>query len=164
MHSWDFSQKPGVSPSRASLRLWLRLLKAQRRIEGRLRERLRDEFNSTLPRFDVLAALSGAAEGLRMSELSRILKVSNGNVTGIVNRLVADGYVMRARVENDRRATSVRLTGAGEAHFDILAAAHEGWVSDLLARFGTEEKEMLSHTLDRLNSGLAAAVKMERDQ
>lgn len=164
MYKRELLKKPATSPSRSSLRLWLRLLKAQRRIEGRLRERLRDEFGSTLPRFDVLAALSGATEGLRMSELSGVLKVSNGNVTGIVDRLVADGYVTRGPVENDRRATRVRLTGAGEQHFEILAAAHEGWVSDLLARFGTEEKELLSHTLDRLNAGLAATTKKERDQ
>lgn len=146
---------PRAASSKASLRLWLKLLKAQRRIEAKLRERLRQEFGSTLPRFDVLAALSSTKQGLRMSELSGILKVSNGNVTGIVDRLVADGYVERAPVENDRRATRVCLTGAGEQHFDILAAAHEGWLVALLARFGGEATETLSRTLDKLNADLA---------
>ncbi len=162
MNKQDIVHDAGASSSKASLRLWLRLLKVQRRIEGRLRVRLRDEFNSTLPRFDVLAALSSAAEGLRMSELSGVLKVSNGNVTGIVDRLVADGHVVRGPVENDRRATKVCLTGAGEQHFNTLASAHEGWLSDLLARFDTEEKEILSHTLDRLNTDLVTPT--EQDQ
>lgn len=157
----DLMRRSGAS-SKASLRLWLRLLKVQRRIEGRLRERLRDEFGSTLPRFDVLAALSSAAEGLRMSDLSGILKVSNGNVTGIIDRLVADGYVMRGTVANDRRATKVCLTGAGEQHFNILATAHEGWLSDLLARFDIEEMEILSHTLDRLDVDLV--IPTDQDQ
>jgi DNA-binding MarR family transcriptional regulator len=161
MNQQDIVRSPGVS-SKANLRLWLRLLKVQRRIEGRLRERLRDEFGSTLPRFDVLAALSSAGKGLRMSELSGILKVSNGNVTGIVDRLVTDGYVKRGPDENDRRATNVCLTKAGEQHFDILAVAHEGWLSDLLARFDTEEKEFLSHTLDRLDADLV--MQTEQDQ
>ncbi len=161
MNRQDIVRDPEASSSKTDLRLWLRLLKVQRRIEGRLRERLRDEFNSTLPRFDVLAALSSAEEGLRMSELSGILKVSNGNVTGIVDRLVADGYVIRSPVDNDRRATRVCLTGAGKQYFDVLAIAHEGWLSDLLARFDIGEKKILSPMLDRLNTDLVTMTEQD---
>ena len=117
--------------SKERLRLWLGMLKVTRLIEAELRERLRAE-GSTLPRFDVLAALARAEKGLRMSELSGVLKVSNGNVTGIVDRLVAEGHIMRHAVEGDRRATVVRLTRKGREHFAGLAAAHEAWVDELL--------------------------------
>ena len=85
--------------SKERLRLWIRMLRASRTIEAELRERLRQEFDTTLPRFDVMAALYRAPEGMLMSSLSRFLLVSNGNVTGIVDRLVSEGLVTRARQE-----------------------------------------------------------------
>lgn len=118
--------------SKQRLRVWLRLLRTTRRIETRLREKLRTEHGTTLPRFDVLAALFREEKGLRMSELSSELKVSNGNVTGIVERLVADGLIVRTAVEGDRRAMLVRLTKKGRDDFARLAGVHESWVDDLL--------------------------------
>ena len=101
-------KKPEVEASKERLRLWLRLLSAQRSIENEVRERLRVEHDTTLPRFDVMAALYRSEQGLKMSELSGELKVSNGNVTGIVDRLVNDGMIMRAPVPGDRRAMLVQ--------------------------------------------------------
>ena len=122
----------GSAASKARLRVWLRVLKVSRLIERELRERLRVEFDTTLPRFDVMAALHRAEKGLNMSELSGVLRVSNGNVTGIVDRLVADGLIVRVPVEGDRRAMIVRLTAKGRAHFAELAKGHEDWVNELL--------------------------------
>jgi DNA-binding MarR family transcriptional regulator len=42
-----------------------------------------------------------------------VLRVSNGNVTGIVDRLAEEGFVERVPVEGDRRANLVRLDAAG---------------------------------------------------
>ena len=101
--------------SKARLRLWLRLLRVTRTMEAEIREALRREHDTTLPRFDVMAALSRTETGLKMSELSGQLRVSNGNVTGIVDRLVQDGSVERLAVPGDRRAMQVRLTPSGRA-------------------------------------------------
>ena len=119
--------------SKARLRLWLRLLKATSGIETEIRRRLRDECDTTLPRFDVLSALSRYPEGLKMSEISALLKVSNGNVTGIVERLVEDGLALRLAVPGDRRANRVTLTADGHNVFADLAAKHETWINDLMA-------------------------------
>jgi DNA-binding MarR family transcriptional regulator len=134
------------------LRLWLRLLRGTRIIEGELRERFKREFGSTLPRFDVLAALYRAPDGMLMSDLSRFLLVSNGNVTGIVDRLVADGLVVRAKREGDRRASIVRLTEQGIAAFERMARAHEGWIAELLGSVGEEEARRLSGMLRAFRS------------
>lgn len=134
--------------SKARLRLWLRLLKATRAVEAALRERMREAHGSTLPRFDVMAALQRNQGGLRMSALSAALRVSNGNVTGIVERLAAEGLVERRAVAGDRRAAEVRLTPAGEAAFARMAAEHERWVDELLAGVGAEEAEALAARLD----------------
>ena len=136
--------------SKQRLRVWLRLLSAQRGMESYLREKMRLTYDSTLPRFDVLSALDRHRPGLRMSDLSAKLKVSNGNVTGIVDRLAADGQVERVSVDGDRRAMRVRLTPAGIARFAEMAAQHEIWVDQFLATHDAQELRTLVTLLARV--------------
>lgn len=137
-----------ASASKARLRLWLKLLKATKHVEAELRENFRTGFDTTLPRFDVMAALYRVEPGLKMSELSSVLRVSNGNVTGIVDRLVDDGILVRVPVDNDRRATTVRLTKAGREQFETMAASHEGWIDSLLDGIDVSEVQHLSDQLE----------------
>jgi len=137
-----------VSASKARLRLWLKLLKATKHVEAELRENFRTGFDTTLPRFDVMAALYRVEPGLKMSELSSVLRVSNGNVTGIVDRLVDDGIIVRVPVDNDRRATTVRLTEAGREQFEFMATSHEGWIDSLLDGIDVSEVQHLSDQLE----------------
>jgi DNA-binding MarR family transcriptional regulator len=125
--------------SKDKLRVWLRMLRATRLIEADLRERLRTEFDSTLPRFDVMATLARTEEGLTMTHLSRELLVSNGNVTGIVERLVAEKLVVRVGDATDKRKTRVRLTLKGLRGFEVMARAHEAWVSDCLEQLSPSD-------------------------
>ncbi|TNF57618.1 MAG: MarR family transcriptional regulator [Rhodobacteraceae bacterium] len=136
--------------SKARLRLWLRLLRVTREVEGELREKLRRDHATTLPRFDVMAALSRNPEGLKMSELSGVLRVSNGNVTGIIERLVEEGHVLRAVVDGDRRAFSVRLTEAGRAEFARQAAEHEAWIDAALSAISPEDAGEITRRLGAL--------------
>jgi len=133
--------------SKARLRLWIRLLRATRVVEAQTRELFKRKFNATVPRFDVMAALSRKPEGMLMSEISRFLLVSNGNVTGIVERLVKDGFIARSRRNGDRRTSFVRLTARGRAAFGEMSAAHEGWIDQLLGGFTAREAERLSGKL-----------------
>lgn len=132
------------------LRTWIRMLRTTRTIEARLREFLRANHDTTLPRFDVLAALYRAEEGLRMSALSKRLLVSNGNVTGIVDRLVNDDLVKRIDVEKDRRSTLVRLSPKGRASFARMADEHAALVSELFSDLGDGDMEVLSDIFGRL--------------
>ncbi|MCT7377225.1 MarR family winged helix-turn-helix transcriptional regulator [Chelativorans salis] len=134
------------------LRLWIRMLRTTRIVEAELRERLKREFDSTLPRFDVMSALYREREGMLMSDLSRFLLVSNGNVTGIIDRLVADGYVTRTKREGDKRTSVVRLTPAGMGAFKKMAAAHESWIAELLGGVDTFEVHRLSEMLHAFRS------------
>ena len=133
--------------SKKRLRLWLSMLRTARRIELILRERLKTEFDATLPRFDVMAVLDRCEGGMTMTKLSQRLMVSNGNVTGIVDRLEEDGHVKRVTNERDRRATLVALTGNGRAIFQEMAAAHEAWIDELLGIYDAEEVEALTALL-----------------
>ena len=136
--------------SKQRLRLWLRLLRSSRAIEAQLRERLRTKFSITLPQFDVMAALARSDEGMSMTELSRQLMVSNGNVTGIIDRLVAEKLVLRQAPANDRRSFIVRLTQKGASRFSAIAKAHEGWIDEMLVEFGSVEAESIISQLDGL--------------
>lgn len=143
----------GISKdNKERLRLWIRMLRAARSIEAELRERLRREFDTTLPRFDVMAALYRTSDGMLMSGLSSFLLVSNGNVTGIVDRLVSEGLVERARRNGDRRTSVVKLTEAGRAQFKAMAAAHEAWIGELLAGVGEDDTKRLAAMLKSFSS------------
>lgn len=134
--------------SKDRLRLWLKVLKATRAVESEIRENLRTDFATTLPRFDVMAALMQHEDGLKMSELSGVLKVSNGNVTGIVERLVEDGHVLREKVAGDRRASRVRLTDQGREEFTRQAAAHEAWIDRMFQDVSLEDAQRVAAALD----------------
>lgn len=140
---------------RIELRVWLRLLTCANLIEGEVRRKLRADFDTTLPRFDLLAQLDRAPEGLTMGALSRRLMVSNGNVTGLIDRAVADGLVERRPAPGDRRAQLVRLTRAGKRAFDAMTPAHAGWVNQMLGGVGRADMAALLDLLGTLKQSLA---------
>ena len=141
------------------LRLWLRLLACANLIEGEVRRRLRLSFNTTLPRFDLLAQLERAGpEGLTLGEVSRRMMVSNGNVTGIAARLVAEGLVARRANPADRRAGTLNLTPRGRREFARQSAAHEEWIAELLAGLTSADQAALHRLLGRTKAGARAAV------
>ncbi len=148
LHPGMLDDDSGDDAEKKRLRLWLRLLKVSRHIESELRERLRQQFGSTLPRFDVLAALYRCEDGLKMSELSSALRVSNGNVTGIIERLVGEGLVVREAIPGDRRAMRVRLTSDGRGDFAHMAAVHRGWINELLAGIDAADADLICQLLE----------------
>jgi DNA-binding MarR family transcriptional regulator len=123
-----------------ALRLWLRLLTCTQLVEKQVRTNLRERFETTLPRFDLMAQLERAPDGLKMNELSRRMMVTGGNVTGITDQLVAEGLVERIEVEGDRRAYRVCLTAKGRKQFHDMARQHEDWILEAFS--GLTDKEI----------------------
>ncbi len=141
-----------------ALRIWLRLLTCTQLIEREVRSRLRERFGTTLPRFDLMAQLERHPEGLKMNELSRLLMVTGGNVTAIVDQLEKEGLVERLAEPSDRRASRIRLTRAGERSFAEMAGAHEQWVVELLGGLTRREHEELLKLLAKLKVGAMEVV------
>ncbi|HZT02509.1 MAG TPA: MarR family transcriptional regulator [Steroidobacteraceae bacterium] len=137
-----------------SLRLWLRLLSCTNQIEGRVRQNLQSTFNTTLPRFDLMAQLERAPQGLKMSELSQRMMVTGGNVTGITDGLEKEGLVVREVDSADRRVYRVKLTAEGERQFRRMAAEHEKWVVDLFGAMAPRHKKQLMDLLGELKEHL----------
>jgi len=133
-----------------ALRLWLRLLTCSQLIEREVRARLRERFDTTLPRFDLMSQLWRYPGGLKMNQLSRHMMVTGGNVTGIVDPLEQQGLVERAPEPSDRRAFRVRLTRAGRKVFGEMARAHEGWIVELLAGLSRKEHTDIYRLLARV--------------
>lgn len=133
-----------------ALRVWLRLLTCTQLIERRVRSRLREQFATTLPRFDLMAQLERHPEGLKMNELSRLLMVTGGNVTAIVDQLEKEGLVERLDEPADRRAFRIRLTRTGERSFAEMARAHEGWVVELFGGMSRREQDELLKLLAKV--------------
>jgi DNA-binding MarR family transcriptional regulator len=146
----------GGSSTRTDVRLWLRLLSCSTIIEKRLRRRLIDQFDTTLPRFDVLATLERHPEGQTMSTLSRALLVSNGNVTTIVRQLELAGHVVSRPSETDGRSSVVALTASGREHFRELATAHHGWIHSMFAGMSGEQQNALYGLLETLKTSIAS--------
>jgi DNA-binding MarR family transcriptional regulator len=154
----------GDAPSKRRLRLWLRLFAATSAIESGMRRFLRERFATTLPRFDLMAALERAPAGLTMGELSRRLMVSGGNVTAIVLRLEQDGLVRRWSPPDDRRTALVALTPEGRSTFLEMAAAHERWIDQLLAEVPDAEVERLTALLADLKHAAEARLRARRER
>lgn len=139
--------------ARRRLRAWLRLLRATRRAENHLRAYLRVTHATTLPRFDVMAALYRAGDPLKMSDLSHQLLVSNGNATAVVERLEKDGLARRTQGTDDRRVVTVALTGRGRAEFERWAAGHAAEVDALFAGLGAQDLDALRDLTHRIERG-----------
>ncbi len=141
------------------LRLWLRLLTCTTLIEGEVRSRLRERFDVTLPRFDLMAQLDKAPEGMTLSDVSKRMMVSNGNVTGLVERLVESGHLDRRTSESDRRVQVIRLTKAGRAEFRKMAAEHESWIADIFSDLSPKDVRELMRLLAKTKASAQKAAQ-----
>lgn len=140
-------QNNSTNEAKMRVRAWLKILKTSNFIEKNVRERLRSNHQTTLPRFDVMAALYRSNNGLKMSELSGVLKVSNGNITGIIDRLVQDGHVKRTTIQGDRRAYLASLTKKGSTQFQAYALEHETWINEILSDISIEDANIITKLL-----------------
>ena len=143
----------------SELRLWLRLLTCTTLIEGEVRSLLRERFDVTLPRFDLMAQLDRVPEGMTLSDVSKRMMVSNGNVTGLVERLVESGHLDRRTSDSDRRVQVIRLTKVGRAEFRRMAAEHERWIAEIFSDLSPKDVRELMRLLAKTK---ASAQKSAR--
>jgi DNA-binding MarR family transcriptional regulator len=183
-HEFHVAHDDGHGEERLALRVWLRLLACANLIERRVRQQLRDQFNTTLPRFDVLAQLDATARergvaqvdgthapaprrhappAMTMSELSRHLMVTNGNLTSLVDRLARERLVTRAPSATDRRTTLVTLTPSGKASLDAMTPAHQQWIDDLFVALTHDERAQLYRLLGKLKMSPPTMDDMHAD-
>jgi DNA-binding MarR family transcriptional regulator len=139
------------------LRLWLRLLTCTNLIEAGIRKKLAENFETTLPRFDLLAQLERAPKGMTLGDLSRRMMVTNGNVTGLVERLVQSGHIKRSSLPNDRRVQIVKLTAKGQTNFNRIAGVHEEWVAEFFAQLSPKDIDGLIQALGKLKDSVKSA-------
>src|SRR5271155_5016730 len=140
------------------LRLWLRLLTCTTLIEGEVRGRLRERFDVTLPRFDLMAQLDKVPDGMTLSDVSKRMMVSNGNVTGLVERLVESGHLDRRTSESDRRVQVIRLSKIGRGEFLKMAGEHESWIADIFSDLTPKDVRELMRLLAKTKGSAQKAA------
>lgn len=161
----DQPPSDGVSPftlsddDHTALRMWVRLVACYNLMELRLRTELRRSFKTTLPRFDLMSQLYRYPEGLKMRELSRMLMVTRGNITGLTDRLVDEGLIQRGDDPKDRRAYYVSLTQKGRELFQNMAVQHDRWITSLLGDLDQKDLDQLNDLLGKLKRHLTAQSK-----
>lgn len=155
------SERPG--DHKDELRLWLRLLTCSTLIESEIRTRLREEFKTTLPRFDLMAQLDKSTVGMTVGEVSQRLMVSNGNVTAVVAGLLADGLVDKRPAPQDRRVQVLSLTALGRRTFKAMADRHEGWIAELFEGLQPADRSQLFGLLGQVKASLHAAIARRND-
>lgn len=143
---------------KAELRLWLRLLATNTLIETEVRRRLRENFMVTLPRFDLMAQLERKPHGMTLGELSQRMMVTNGNVTGLVDRLVTEGVITRTRQKSDRRSHIVSMTEKGRRQFARMAKEHENWIAGMFGDLSQNEFTALTKLLGKLKASVRSAI------
>jgi DNA-binding MarR family transcriptional regulator len=143
---------------KAELRLWLRLLATNTLIETEVRRRLRENFVVTLPRFDLMAQLERKPHGMTLGELSQRMMVTNGNVTGLVDRLVTEGVITRTRQKSDRRSHIVSMTEKGRRQFAKMAKEHENWIAGMFGDLSQNEFTALTKLLGKLKASVRSAI------
>lgn len=150
------SNVSSITPETGSrdVKLWLRLLSSVNLIETVLRQRMREQFGSTLPRFDMLAQLNRFPDGIKMGELSRLMLVTGGNITGLADSLEKEGMAVRVYDPSDRRSCRIKLTAAGKQQFDLMATAHQQWLNELMGNLPGKEKDQLYTLLGNFKSQL----------
>ena len=152
----DNSTNQSDPRSKEAIRTWLRLLSCEMVIEQRLRSRFRQDFSVTLPQFDVLSELERVGKKMTMSELSRELMVSNGNVTGVIDRLEKNAFVTRTRAEHDRRVQYIELTAKGRNAFEEMAESHERWLDEMMSGLSMTDMVELQKLLLKARSSVSA--------
>ncbi len=127
------------------LRAWFALLRCFSSIERILMQHLAQEYNSSLPRYDVLTALAMNKPGVTMGDLAVMLMVTKGNITGVVRRLEQDGLVKKVTSKKDRRIQSVTISASGRKLWDKMHRDYERIISTLLK--GASEAQVNTLTL-----------------
>jgi DNA-binding MarR family transcriptional regulator len=149
--------KPTQGRTRESVRAHLRIATCYNLLMREARQRVVSRWNLTLPQFDVLAELARAdAGGFTFIELSRLLLVTSGNLTGIVDRLEQQRLVKRCPDGNDRRVIRVALTEKGRKVTDQVLPAHAADIDEILSFMSRADLKQLNELLGRLRDGLHA--------
>jgi DNA-binding MarR family transcriptional regulator len=149
--------------TRESMRTHLRIATCYNLLMREARQTIAQRWQLTLPQFDVLAELARAdAGGFTFVELSRLLLVTSGNLTGIVDRLQEQRLVERRPDAKDRRVIRVALTEKGRRVTDEVLPAHAADIEEILSFMPRTALTQLSELLGRLRDGLHARADRDR--
>ena len=143
---------PAVLPDPAET--WLRIEQVHDRITHRVDSALHTLHGLSLTGFEALRRIAESpGEQASMGEVAEAVGLSRPGVTSTINRLVADGLVLRERGDGDRRLLHARLTAAGRERVLAAARTHDELMSELLALLG-DDGSVVTAALARVSAAV----------
>ena len=150
----DAAALPGVAPRPAET--WLRIVQVHDRITRRVDSALHRHHDLSLTGFEALRRIAESpGERASMGEVAEAVGLSRPGVTSTINRLVAQGLVVRERVEADKRLLHARLTDAGRERVAAARTTHDELVAHLLSLLG-DDAAVVTDALARVSAATRA--------
>lgn len=134
----------------SELAAYFALRSAGDRMQNAVTRQLKD-YDLTEVQFSILAQLADSPDGLRMSELARVLVVTKSGLTYQAAQLERRGLIARGSSEHDDRAVVVRATSQGQALLGDVMPGHIALVRELfIDRLDADEVTMVRDALARV--------------
>jgi DNA-binding MarR family transcriptional regulator len=106
----------------------------------------------SLPKLAALSALKDAGEAMPLGQLAERLSCVKSNITQLVDRLEADGFVSRAQDPNDRRTRLAVLTAAGRKACDEGIRLRDRTERELFGALSAEEARQLAALVEKVTA------------
>lgn len=90
------------------------------------------------------------ATGVKVSEISNMLRVTAPSVTQLIKGLEVNGYIIRQPSERDRRTVQIRLTEKGEDTIKMAMDALYAMYLDLVDYLGEEESLHFANLMEKV--------------
>lgn len=127
----------------------LAVLHAAHAAEAEVESKL-NEVHLSMPKLMALKALSEAGEALPLGQLAERLSCVKSNITQLIDRLEADGLVVRKPDPNDRRTKLAVLTAAGRKACDEGTRVQQDAERALLKRLTRDEARLLETLMSKM--------------
>ena len=138
--------------SNQKMALMHRMIFNSSRVTHEINRRMKQELNLSLAKFEALIAIENAPDDvITMSNLSKELSVSNANITGMINRLLADGLVLKKALPTDRRIYCVTISDKGRTMLENAMEMHTIWVKELMESVNSEDVNFMNKIMDKMD-------------
>jgi len=141
----------GNEQEKQTLNTFIKLMRASDTINNRLNRHLQQN-DITLSQFGTLEVLYHLGPLNQRTIGDKLLK-SGGNITMVVDNLEKNGWVLRQKDPNDRRAMLIRLTPAGKSFIQSFFPLHLKKIEEEFSVLSEEEKKQLGVICKKLGLG-----------
>jgi len=98
-----------------------------------------------------LISFVGHSGTVIMKQIADFMTIPMSTATGIVDKLVAKRYIMRAHSEEDRRTVVIQLTALGQEAYQNYVDMKTDWSSRIITMLSPEESNLFIDLLEKIS-------------